>query len=278
MAIELITKYAPYVDEIFTKESKLTLLTNNDFDWAGAHAVKIYKVSTAPMNDYDRAGTGANASRYGEVASLDATTEEMTLKKDRSFTFAIDKLDADETGMALEAATALSRQQREVIIPEIDSYVFGVMCEKAGTKPEAVTLTAENIYDNIIEASKVLDDALVPETGRNLIVTPDVYQLMKKCADITMATDIGNDLRLKGVISNLDGMNVIKVPASRLPEGFGFMLVHPSATVAPKKLEDYKMHDNPPGVNGWLVEGRICYDAFVMENKTKAIYYQAVTV
>ena len=277
MAIELITKYAPYVDEIFTKESKLTLLTNNDFDWAGAHAVKIYKVSTAPMNDYDRAGTGANASRYGEVASLDATTEEMTLKKDRSFTFAIDKLDADETGMALEAATALSRQQREVIIPEIDSYVFGVMCEKAGTKPEAVTLKAENIYDNIIEASKVLDDALVPETGRNLIVTPDVYQLMKKCADITMATDIGNDLRLKGVISNLDGMNVIKVPASRLPEGFGFMLVHPSATVAPKKLEDYKMHDNPPGVNGWLVEGRICYDAFVMENKTKAIYYQAVT-
>ena len=277
MAIELITKYAPYVDEIFTKESKLTLLTNNDFDWAGAHAVKIYKVSTAPMNDYDRAGTGANASRYGEVASLDATTEEMTLKKDRSFTFVIDKLDADETGMALEAATALSRQQREVIIPEIDSYVFGVMCEKAGTKPEAVTLTAENIYDNIIEASKVLDDALVPETGRNLIVIPDVYQLMKKCADITMATDIGNDLRLKGVISNLDGMNVIKVPASRLPEGFGFMLVHPSATVAPKKLEDYKMHDNPPGVNGWLVEGRICYDAFVMENKTKAIYYQAVT-
>ena len=121
MAIELITKYAPYVDEIFTKESKLTLLTNNDFDWSGAHAVKIYKVTTAPMNDYDRAGTGDNASRYGAVASLDATTEEMTLKKDRSFTFVIDKLDADETGMALEAASALSRQQREVIIPEIDS-------------------------------------------------------------------------------------------------------------------------------------------------------------
>lgn len=278
MAIELITKYAPYVDEIFTKESKLALLTNNDFDWSGAHTVKIYKVSTAPMNDYDRAGTGANASRYGEVASLDATTEEMTLKKDRSFTFVIDKLDADETGMALEAATALSRQQREVIIPEIDSYVFGVMCEKAGTKPAAVELTSENVYDEIINASKVLDDALVPETGRHLIVTPSTYQLMKKCKNITMETNIGNDLRLKGVISNLDGMDVIKVPASRLPEGFGFMLVHPSATVAPKKLEDYKMHDNPPGVNGWLVEGRICYDAFVMENKTKAIYYQAATV
>lgn len=36
----------------------------------------------------------------------------------------------------------------------------------------------------------------------------------------------------------------------------------------------YKTHDNPPGINGALVEGRICYDAFVLENKAKAIYYQ----
>ena len=42
-----------------------------------------------------------------------------------------------------------------------------------------------------------------------------------------METNIGNDLRLKGVISNLDGANVIKVPAVRLPEKFGFMLCHP---------------------------------------------------
>jgi hypothetical protein len=29
------------------------------------------------------------------------------------------------------------------------------------------------------------------------------------------------------------------------------------------------------GISGSLVEGRICYDAFVLENKAKAIYYQA---
>lgn len=42
------------------------------------------------------------------------------------------------------------------------------------------------------------------------------------------------------------------------------------------KLESYKTHEDPPGINGTLVEGRICYDAFVLENKKKAIYYQAV--
>ena len=108
-------------------------------------------------------------------------------------------------------------------------------------------------------------------------MTPDVFQIMKHCKDIVMETDIGNDLRIRGVIANLDGANVIKVPAARLPKNFGFMLAHPCATVAPTKLEDYKIHKDPPGISGSLVEGRICYDAFVLDNKVKAIYYQANT-
>ena len=132
---------------------------------------------------------------------------------------------------------------------------------------------------NVVYNKQWLDNlnAEVPETGRVLVVTPDTYLLMKQCKDITMETDIGNDLRLKGVISNLDGLNVIKVPKNRLAENFGFMIAHPCATVAPTKLESYKTHQDPPGISGELVEGRICYDAFVLENKAKAIYYQAVT-
>ena len=276
MAINLTTKFQPYTDEQFSTESKKSLLTNQDFDWTGAHTVKVYKISTATMNDYDRAGTGSNNSRYGALASLNATTEEFTLSKDRSFTFAIDKLDTDETAQQLAAASALARQQREVVIPEVDTYVYNVMCTKAGNKPAAVELTATNIYEEILKGSEALDDAEVPESVRILAVTPATYALMKKCKDITMETDIGNDMRLKGVIGMLDGMAVQKIPAARLPEDFGFMLAHPCATVAPVKLEDYKIHQDPPGISGDLVEGRICYDAFVLDNKTKAIYYQAV--
>lgn len=277
MAINLVTKFLPYVDEQFTAESKKSLLTNNDFDWTGAHTVKVYKITTAAMNDYDRAGTGSNASRFGPLATLAATTEEFALTKDRSFTFAIDKLDEDETLSQLQAASALSRQNREVVIPEVDAYTYGVMCTGAGTKPTAVTLTDTNIYDEILKASQTLDDAFVPETGRVLVVTPAVYQLMKKCPDITMETDIGNDMRVKGVISMIDGASVIRVPTSRLPENFGFLLAHPSATVAPVKLEDYRTHEQPQGISGSLVEGRIVYDAFVLDNKKKGLYYQAVT-
>lgn len=82
MAINLTTKVVPYTDEVFAKESKKSLLTNSDFDWVGAHTIKVYKISTVGMNDYNRSGADDNNwSRYGAVAGLDATTEEMTLKK-----------------------------------------------------------------------------------------------------------------------------------------------------------------------------------------------------
>ena len=278
MAIELVTKFAPYTDEIFHKESKKSLLTNNDFEWTGAHTVKVFKVTTSGMNDFGRNGPAVgNWSRYGAVGSLDATTEEMTLTKDRSFTFAIDKLDRDETLQQVAAASALARQQRVVVVPEVDSYVYGVMCTKAGTKAEAVELTKDNIYTEVLKGSEALDNALVPDTGRVLVVTPAVYTLMKLAPDIIMDSDIGQDMRIKGVISMLDGLAVVRVPAARLPEKFGFMVAHPCATVAPTKLEDYNVHENPPGISGSLVEGRICYDAFVLDNKAKAIYYQATT-
>ncbi len=275
LSIELATKFAPYTDEKFKAESKASLLTNQDFDFVGANIVKVYKISTAEMNNYVRHPIDGYAqSRYGTPKDLDATTETFQLEKDRSFTFVIDKLDADETAQQLGAAKALERQLREIVIPEVDTRVYSVMCKDAGTKPMPVTLTATNIYEEILKASNALDNEEVPETGRQLVVTPDVLHLMKQCKDIIMETDIGNDLRIRGVISNLDGANVIKVPAVRLPEGFGFMLAHPSATVAPTKLADYKIHQDPPGISGSLVEGRICYDAFVLDNKKMAIYYQ----
>ena len=106
------------------------------------------------------------------------------------------------------------------------------------------------------------------------IISTQIYALMKQNKEITLDSDIGQEMRLRGVIGLLDGAAVVKVPKVRLPENFGFMMAHPSATVAPVKLEDYRIHQDPPGLSGALVEGRICYDTFVLDNKVKAIYYQ----
>ena len=253
MAINLVEKYLQQVDELFKNESKRSLVTNQDYSFDGANSVRIYKVGTAAMNDYDRAGA-KSGSRYGTPETLTAETETYTLPEDRSFTFVIDRLDMNETGAVLEAAKCLARQQREVVIPEIDAYTYGVMCTNAGTKPAAVALTADNIYDEICKASTALDNAEVPETNRVLVVTPETYRIMKKCKEIVLDTDIGQNLRLQGVISNLDGAAVQKVPANRLPSKFGFMLCHPAGLHGPGEAVQCSDARQSPG-RVWLAGG-----------------------
>lgn len=282
MSIELAKKYAPYTDELFKAESKLSLLTNTDFDWTGAHSVAVWKISTVAMNDYSRSRgrdfeeSEASLSRFGKIIDLGAQTEEMLLRKDRSFIFNVDKMDQDETAEQVKADTALARQIREVVIPEVDTYVYNEMTVNAGNVADAAELTAENVYDAIVAGTEVLDDAEIPDTERVMVVCPATYRIMKKSPDILLDCDISEEMRLKGVIAMVDGMAVVKVPASRLPEGFGFMIAHPAATVAPVKLEDYGTHPDTALSSGTIVTGRIVYDAFVLDNKADAIYYHPV--
>lgn len=276
MSVELTTIYAPKTDELFAAESKISLLTNTDYDWTGAHTVKVWKISTSEMNDYSRyrakgQSEVASISRYGELIDLNAQTEEMTLKKDRSFIFNIDKLDMDETAQQLAAETALARQLREVVIPEVDKYTYGVMAAGAGKTFVGDTTTPANIYSLVLAGSEFLDDNEVPETERALVVVPSIYTMLKQ-SDIFDKTDVGAEMRARGVVATLDGMNVIKVPSNRMPTNFGFMIAHPSATTAPVKLEDYGMYEDTPLSSGTIVTGRICYDAFVLDNKKKGIY------
>lgn len=244
----------------------------SEADW-----IKIYKVSTAKMNDYDREGANSEHwSRYGKVQSLDAETESFRIDNDRSFTFVLDRLDVNETAGALAAAQALNRQIEEAVIPEVDKWTFEVLKINAGHKPDPVTLTKTNIYSEIVKATEALDEACVPDTERILIVNPKTYRLMKECKDITLNTEVGADMLRKGVIGNLDGMKVQRVASSTLPENFGFCVVQKKCVLSFSKLKKYKIHDNPPGIDGYLVEGRIVYDVFVPDYKKCGVYYQAL--
>ena len=270
MAINLAEKYSGLVDEKFTSVSKASLVTNRDYNFVGAHTIQIYSVGTAPMNDYGR--NTAGTSRYGTVNDLSTTLQEVTMEKDRSFTFAVDKMDEDETLGALNAGSALARQLREVITPEVDTYTYAKISASAGKTVNEQTITATNAYQSLIAGSEFLDESEVPAEGRVAVVTPKFMTFLKSDPQAVLETEVGQDMRIKGVIANMDGLTIQKVPSKYLPTGTNFIIVHPVATTLAIKLAEYKIHNNPQGVSGALVEGRIYYTAFVRNNKKNAIY------
>lgn len=267
--VNYVTKFAPLLDEAFSIESKSEGLVNKDVSFVGAKTVKIQSVNTVDLGDYSRSGL----SRFGTPEELTNEVQEMTMSQDKAFTFTIDKMNEDETAGAIQASTALAREIRERVIPAVDKYRFGVMAAKAGTTVYSTTLTASNIYEKITDATATLDEKLVPAMGRYIIVSPAVYALMKKSKDIVMETEIGQDMKIRGIVSSLDGMMVVKVPSTLLPTGCQFIITSTIATTAPVKLAEYRIHSDVPGISGSLVEGRIYHDAFVLDNKKDAIYY-----
>ena len=115
-------------------------------------------------------------------------------------------------------------------------------------------------------------NAMVPSEDCTAFVSSGFYKLIKTDPSFVRNGDMSQTMLVKGQVGMIDGIRVIAVPDSIMPANTAFIIAAKSATVSPVKLSEYKIHDNPPGINGWLVEGRVYYDAFILNNKKTGIY------
>lgn len=269
MAVNYAEKYSPQVDERFKLGSLTTALVNHAYDWLGVATVKVYSVPTAEMNDYTLTGS----SRYGTPAELNNEVQEMTLAKDRSFTFTIDKKSEDDTMGVMAAGAALARQIDEVIIPEIDTYRISKLVAGAQTANviKDIAVTKANAYEKFLSVQEILDNKKVPTGGRICMCTPGYYNMLKLDEAFTKKGDMATKIAINGLVGEVDGVYIIKAPKSYFPENVNFLITNPIVMPAPIKLTEYRIHDDAPGISGHLVEGRIRYDAFVLDQKKDAI-------
>lgn len=267
MAVNLALKYSSNVDEVIKLGALSNSAVNNDYDFVGVQTVKVYSFDTAPMHDYKAEGT----SRYGTPEELQDNIQEMTMRMKRSFTFTIDKTYAVDTPEGVRnAGQALRRQIDRIIIPELDKYRFKEISKHA-KHISTGTVTKTNAYQLFLEANEKIDEDEIPLTGRVAYVTPAYYNLLKLSPEFIKKGDLSQTMLVNGQIGEVDGVKIVKVVSSRLPEKCSFIIAHSMATVAPVKLEEYKIHTDPPGIAGNLVEGLLYYDAFILKNKKCAI-------
>ena len=267
----LASKYAKKVDERFSRESQAMLALNTDYSFTGVRTVNVYSIPTVAMTDYQRNGD----HRYGVPNDLSRNVQTMTVGRDRAFTFIIDKGDKNQSQMVMDAGKALSRQLKEVWVPEFDAYVFRKLAAAATERGNfsAEPITKENAYEMFLNAMENLGNKNVPDKGRVAFCSYKFANFLKQDPAFIKTGDSSQELLIKGVIGEVDGCRIVKVPSSRLPAGCAFLLTHPLAATAPKQLEEYKTHADPPGISGFLVEGRVVYDCFVLDEKADAIYY-----
>ena len=275
MAVNLHEKYEKKIKSAFVSESFVAGRLCTDYDFTGVRTVKVSTPRTVPMTDYDRA---SSSNRYGIPEEMQDTVQELILSQDKSFALTIDKgNNADQNGIK-SAGRMLALQIREQAVPLMDSYVFSRLARLAGSiVGEASPLTKNNICERISDAGEVLDNAEVPSDGRTLFLSAKAYKLLKLSPEFLGVETLGRQALSKGEVGEYDNMPVVKVPSRRWPAHVNFLVVHKQAATAPVKLNDTRIHVDPPGLSGNLLEGRQYYDCFVFAPRADGVYTEVDT-
>lgn len=268
MAIMLTEKYAGQVDELLSLETQTAPLAKTEgYSWDGAQTIYIKSVGTSGLNDYGR-GTETGVGRYGAVKDLEVTKKPYTLTQDKAFTFGIDKMDSEET-QVLAAQSALARQIKYEVIPEVDSYRIGKIVAGAGLS-NSETLTKANIREALLTARTALTNKKVPTIGRVCYIKASLTGELINSLDLPAT--VGEMANVNGSIGRMAGFDLIEVPDEFLGDTVNFIALHTLAVVSPVKLAEYKVHQDPVGYSGAIVEGRFYHDCFVLENKKECVY------
>lgn len=263
----LAEKYAKKAVERYALASVTDAFAGKDFEFSGVKSIKVYSIDTVAMNDYTRSGT----NRFGTLEELGDTVQELSMKKDRSFTYSIDKGNATQQYNIKAATKALKRQIDEVVTPEVDIYRLGVWAAGAGLT--AVTaITKSNAIEAIMTGGMSMSNALVPMRNRTLFIKQSIYLHAKLAEQVVGLEGLGNKAIRDGSVGTLDGMKVVPVPDSYFPTGVNFIIKHKGATVDPVQLKTYRVLTEQRGVDGDVVEGRVIYDSFVLDSKKNGIF------
>ncbi len=271
--INLATEFDKRIVERFKMTAVTSAAVNYNYKFDGSDTVYISSVNTMPMGNYTKSGT----SRYGTPLDIGDTQQVVTLSKDRSFTGIIDKGDVQDQKIQKQASACLLRQTDEIITPEIEEYRLG----KMAAKPEYVAVDTDlatiaggsaDVYDVFLAMNAAATNGLAPKTGRVCFVTPSVIAMfLRSGGKFLQYGQPSQEMIIKGIVGEVGGVQIIEAPESIMPDDCVMLMAHKDATVAVEKLKDFTIHENPPGINGNLIEGRIRYDAFVLDAKVPLI-------
>ena len=269
MALDYATKYQAEIAKRFTKKSVTRGAAGNDYSFTGARGIKIYSMPSSALSDYGRGST-----RYGSVSDVEYTTQEMLCTQAKSFIKHLEKLDTEDISIEATGAKFLKVEMDEQVVPTMDKYRLKKWVMGAGTlKQMAAAPTKSTIVGDIIELKSAMGDNLVPDTGLKLYITNKYYSMLLQ-ADAVVQLN-GGDYALKAVkdgsVGTFEGMSVIPVPSSYLPDGVYFVIKAPHTSADPVKLAQYDVIEKSAGYSGPIIQGLVYYDAFVIGAKNVGI-------
>ena len=204
MAVALQDRYSKLVEAKLAAEivQKDGVIWNNDYEGdPKAGAVKIPVRGAATVVSYDKQNGAAKSYAAGSYDTL-------VIDKDKAVNEVIDGYDADAVpdnivANRLDAAA-------EGLALQINSDGTTELLDKASVNGTSSATDKTNVYDRMVEIGKVMSKNFVPKTGRWALINPDTMALVRKSAEFTAASQLGDTVKQSGAVGMIAGFMVFE--------------------------------------------------------------------
>lgn len=282
MAVNLASQFQKGTSDLIKARRKTEGMTNQDYTWDGVNAIIVTTLTDPTIGNYDPNGS---ANRYGNPSEVEDTQQTWTLTRDRAWTKTIDKKNFQDAMGNRRPGKYLAQVTKNKMVPEIDTYILQTIVTAAiasGYDRDDIVADAatssSNAYSNFLTINASITDNEFSTEGRVAGMTAAYYNFLKQ-GGFVLDSESSQKARGTGNLGKVDDVDVTIIPSGRMPSSSGaidLLITHPSVTVAPEKLIDYTLHENPPGISGQLLEYRHRYEAFCDTNRLMGVGLHAV--
>lgn len=237
-------------DQIFLQGRTFTILETNE----------------AELTDYRR-------NENNTLTTLKADETSYVLNEEKYWGMQIDDLDEHDLNTEIEQYQ-VAKQTNKVVAPYLDQLRFATLIGNSSDTVLTTGTTAGANYEAVIDAGVKLDE--LANNGRRLLfVTPTFYASIKKEIVKLPQGDNTGDALFKGVVGELDGALVIKVPNRILNTGDNAVeaiLTVDNVLASPVQVDKFESGRLGAGKFGVFMQQLLYTGAFVLQkNQAKII-------
>ena len=204
MAVALQDRYSKLVEAKLAAEivQKDGVIWNNDYEGdPKAGAVKIPVRGNASVVSYDKQNGATKSFTNGSYDTL-------AIDKDYAVNEVIDGYDAAAVPDNIVANRLDAAGEGLALQQNTDGTVE--LLDKATVAGQSSATSKTNIYERLVDIGASMSKDFVPKTGRFALVNPDTMALVRKSAEFTAASQLGDTVKQTGAVGMIAGFMVFE--------------------------------------------------------------------
>ena len=252
MAINLVKKYHDKLVKSLEYATNLAGKTTDENKLDGGEGVYLTSLVPQALNNYNMAAT---ANRYGTPAEMQDTQQYIPWDYDKSYSITVDTANYQDGGYLKTAGAVVEEQNNSIVAPFIEQNFYGKLCMNAGKVVTGNAPSSSDIMTRLTAIEAWFRNNNIPKADRFVAVPTTVFQLIRH--SLTSLDNVTDRMLIKGLVGKIGSLNIIEVADSDLFVDVYLVAWYKKAALKAFDIKDLRVHQDPPGINGILVEFRV---------------------